>query len=81
MSPDEIRRRWPRALTQRDWDHMLVRWAVFIGAASAVVAQADAIPAIWRVLAGALSAGCVALCGLLRPPGVPKPRQQEDGKG
>lgn len=97
MSPDQIKERFPqgaptptppddprrqRRQSQRDWDHLLIRFVVFVGAAAAVIAQSDAASPTVRMAAAAISAGCLALGALLRPPGVPRPpRPQEDGRG
>ncbi len=52
-----------------------LKLAVFVGAAMAVIASSDPVPAIYRVAAGAIAAGCGAFVALLRPAGMANPSQ------
>jgi hypothetical protein len=55
-----------------------VKLLAFIGAASAVIAQAEAVPDILRYAAAALAAGCAAVLSLSRSPGQPRPPEAND---
>lgn len=65
----------------------MLKVAVFLGAACAVVAASDTPPPEVRLGAGALAAGFGALVALLRPPTMPahpareERREQIEGKG
>lgn len=50
-----------------------VKLLAFIGAACAVVAQAESFPVEIRYSAAALAAGCSAVLALTRSPGQPRP--------
>ena len=52
----------------------LVKVLAFIGAACAVLAQAEAVPDLYRYVAAAVAAGCSAVLALSRPPG-PRPTE------
>lgn len=50
-----------------------IKLLAFTGAASAVIAQAEAVPDIFRYAAAALAAGCAAVLSLSRAPGQQRP--------
>lgn len=51
----------------------LVKCLAFTGAASAVIAQSEAVPDLYRYAAAALAAGCSAVLALTRSPGQAPP--------
>lgn len=55
-----------------------LKLAVFVGAAMAVIASSDPVPAIYRVAAGAIAAGCGAFVALLRPAGMERPETRQE---
>ena len=51
----------------------IVKLLAFVGAACAVIAQAEAVPDLIRYLAAAIAAGASAVLALSRQPGQPRP--------
>jgi hypothetical protein len=51
----------------------IVKWLAFVGAACAVIAQAEAVPDLFRYGAAAMAAGCSAVLALTRSPGQSPP--------
>lgn len=59
-------------------EEIQVKWLAFIGAASAVAAQAESFPVEIRYGAAALAAGCSAVLALTRSPGQSRPPEGHD---
>lgn len=57
-----------------------VKIYAFVGAACAVIAQAESFPVTVRYVAAAIAAGCTAVLALTRSPGQPRP-PEGDGRG
>lgn len=58
---------------------VIVKLLAFVGAACAVIAQAESFPDIVRYGAAAIAAGCSAVLALSRSPGQTRP--PESGRG
>jgi hypothetical protein len=60
---------------------LAVKLLAFVGAACAVIAQAEAVPDILRYAAAAIAAGCSAVLALTRQTGQSRPPFGGPGRG
>ena len=60
---------------------LIVKILAFVGAACAVIAQAEAVPDLFRYGAAAMAAGCSAVLALTRAPGQAPPGDRFGGRG